>query len=211
MRKVIISCCMLLSLTFFAADMVRADSVTYELNVGSTLPSIDYGSVTLTTNGSGGIVVSVDLSASGAKIIKTGMEASFAFNMLDPDTAITIPDLPGTYSLVSANPGALNMDGFGNFEYGIVFDEKKGLAASTLMFTVNRSGGFTNVAQLVELSTVPPGDKKSFFSVDVIKGGSTGVIGAGMTPIPEPISMFLFGSGLIGMAAVVRRRFKRQS
>jgi PEP-CTERM motif len=115
----------------------------------------------------------------------------------------------------SGNPSSIGMDGFGAFEYGVLFNAQGGGAGtdSSLSFTVTRAGGFSSVFQLVELSTNPPGSIQSPFAVDIICDscqGRTGVIGTtpSVSGVPEPTSMLLLGTGLATLAAGLRKRFK---
>jgi hypothetical protein len=210
LSKVAISLAFFVVVTLASATLVRADTVTFDLNKGSTLPNQNYGTITLTLNGSGGIDVSISL-LSGNRIVNTGFDASVAFNST-LGGQIGVTGLPGTYTLVnSGNPSSIGMDGFGTFEYGVLFNAQGGGAGtdSSLTFTVTRVGGFSSVFQLVELSTNPPGSIQSPFAVDIICdscGPATGVVGT--SEVPEPTSMLLLGTGLATLAAGLRKRFK---
>lgn len=210
--KLAVSLALFAVVTLASATMARADTVTFNLNRGSTLPNQFYGTITLTLVGNA-IQVNVALNP-GNRIVHTGFDASVAFNST-LGGQIGVTGLPGTYTLVnSGNPSSIGMDGFGTFEYGVLFGPNGGGAGtdSSLTFTVTRAGGFSSVFQLVENSTNPPGSLQSPFAVDIIcdscSGGATGVIGATIAT-PEPTSMVLLGSGLIGIAAGIRKRLRK--
>lgn len=212
LRKIAVSLAIFALVTLASATFAHADTVTFNLNTGSTLPNQQYGTIKLTTDGSGGIEVQISLLA-GNRIVHTGFDVSVAFNYTGSGQ-IGVTGLPGTYSLFnSGNPSAIGMDGFGAFEYGVLFNANGGGAGtdSSLTFTITRIGGFASVNELLQLSTNPPGSIESFFAVDIICDscqGATGVVGTTGEPVPEPASMLLLGSGLVTLAAGLRKRFK---
>jgi hypothetical protein len=212
-RKIAVSLAMFAVVTLASATLTRADTVTFDLNRGSTLPNQSYGFITLTLVGNT-IQVDVTLNA-GNRIVNTGFDASVAFNYIGTGQ-IGVTGLPGTYTLVNAgNPSNVDMDGFGRFEYGVLFNTQGGGAGtdSSLTFTVTRVGGFNSVFDLVQGSTNPPGSFSSPFAVDIICDScpgtdKTGVVGTNIAT-PEPTTMLLLGSGLLGIGAGLRKRRRK--
>lgn len=209
-----------------SSTAAKADQATFQLNTGSTLPNQNYGTLNLVLNGNGSITVTINL-INGNRIIETGQNVSIGFNSsLGPNPAISISGLPAGYSFNAAEaPGAFGANGFGTMEYRIrsIFGANDAGALSNLSFTVfctSCAGGvFSSVFDLVSNSTNPPGTHISPFAIDIFcptcngGQGATGFVGTAdpVTATPEPASMILLGSGLIGVAGAARRKLKSRS
>lgn len=119
----------------------------------------------------------------------------------------------------TANPGSINNDGLGQFEYGFNYIPPGGSDPffGPLTFTLSAAGGLS-LDSFAELSTIPPGNLPSFFALDIISGtnGRTGVVDCcegvinPLQPpppeVPIPGAVWLFGTGLACLYALNRRR-----
>jgi hypothetical protein len=170
---------------------------------GATVP---FGEVVLTQNG-----LNVDFTVSlfnGNEFVRTGAGdlMDFKFN----GTGVAVGDISG--SGLTAATGALNGDGTGNFAFGVYITGQAtgGGDARTgpIMFTV-ANATFADLTVANNLGNI--------FVADVILGannpgttpGKTGMVDASGTPqVPEPATMLLLGSGLIGLWGV-RKKFKK--
>lgn len=178
----------------------KADSITYDLNVNNgALPgSGPWGTVGLVLNGNGTITITV----TGASGFEVGH--MFGFNVNGAFAGISVTGAPTGWSLTSNT----NVDGFGKFEKVESDGGSDRFASFSFTVDTTTSGKFTTVNNLVELNS-----NGYYFATHVFPIGSpdTG-FAASTTPtnvIPEPGTLALFGTGLLGMAGAIRRRIAR--
>lgn len=210
---------LLLLLLTLGATPASADTASFDLitSNGNILPpAASYGTVTLNLNADGSINVSV-VGASGygffgPSYTMFGFNENIAgnpsINILNASAGVVVAPNPNTV----CSGGGCNLDGYGTFEF-MVGGPTGSSPIGSFSFDVSRtSGTFTTVYQLVELSS-----SGAHFVAHVSPingcaagvGACTGFAGDSGTPVPEPASIMLFGSGLLTLAGMIRRRRKQ--
>ena len=223
MKGKILSLLAAVGLVLALGSMAKADTVSFDLTIsnGAILPpAASYGTVTLTLNANGSINVSV-VGASGYGFFGNSGDM-FGFNeSVAGDPNINIANASAGV-VVAPNPnvvctgGGCQLDGFGRFEF-MVGGPVASSPIGSFSFDVYEVGGsFSTVYDLVELSTGGASGTPHFAAhVSPINGCAAGVAactgwaGDGGSPVPEPASLALFGSGLLTLAGMIRRRRKQ--
>lgn len=203
-RKLALSLALFAVVALGSAAAANADQVVISVpNSGLSGTPGPYATVTYVLNGNVidvNVQMALGMTAFGSG---NGNNGIFGFNIVGSTAGLSVTNLPAGFS---ANLGGGQMDGFGNFDVTLdCCNPQNGV--TSFSFTVSRTGGFSSASDLFEANS-----SGAHFAIHVAptNGNPTGFAADAGTPneVPEPTGMLLLGSGLVTLAAGLRKRFK---
>ena len=208
------------------AFRVSADEAVISINVpnfsGDTGP---YATVTIDRTSSTTATVTFDSLTNGGNLYLMGGTSAADLNVNATSFSVSMPATEantqtGFTPTWSSNDLFSNnsVDGFGKFNLNVNNSDGSADSATEISFTLTdisgtwssaanvvlaNSGGYFAAAKIFPCPNNPPLHPCSSSSTIGTGGFAAGNV---VTPTPEPASMLLFGSGLLVIGTVVRRR-----
>jgi PEP-CTERM motif len=199
----------LMACLFVAAQVARADTYSFSSNNFGQVGSL--GIITTTLVG-GTIQVSVQINPN--YVIHN---AGIGLNVNPAYAGITLTNIVNS-AIFSQDLNSHQFDGYGSFVPSAVSNQSTAqarlTATNTVSFTVNTTtvGGFQTAHDIfsfaAQLAPLVDNGATGFATTTILPGPSP--VPTQFGTVPEPSSMFLLGSGLLGAAGYLRRRYGKR-